>query len=35
MVLDKHAAIKKKIFRANEAPFKTKKLSKAIMDRSK
>ena len=35
MVLDKHAPIKKKIVRYNEAPFMTKKLSKAIMNRSK
>ena len=34
MVLDKHAPIKKKIARGNEAPFMTKEL-KAIMNRSK
>ena len=35
MVLDKHAPIKKKIVRGNEAPFMTKELSKTIMKRSK
>ena len=35
MVLDKHAPIKKKIVRGNEAPFMTKELSKLIMNRSK
>ena len=35
MVLDKHAPIKKKLLRGNEAPFMTKELSKAIMNRSK
>ena len=35
MVLDKHAPIKKKIVRGNEAPFMTKALRKAIMNRSK
>ena len=35
MVLDKHAPIKKKIVRGNEAPFVTNELSKAIMNRSK
>ena len=36
MVLGKHAPIKKKkIVRGNEAPFMTKKLSKAIINRSK
>ena len=32
MVFDKHALIKKKIVRSNEAPFMTKELSKAIMN---
>ena len=35
MVLNKHAPIKKKIVRGNEAPCMTKELSKAIMNRSK
>ena len=35
MVLDKHAPLKKKIFRGNKAPFMTKELSKAIMNKSK
>ena len=35
MVHDKHAPIKKKIVRGNEAPFMTKELSKVIMNRSK
>ena len=35
MVLDKHTPIKNKIVRDNEAPFITKELSKAIMNRSK
>ena len=35
MVLDKHAPIKKKIVRGNEAPFMTKELSKATMNGSK
>ena len=35
MVLYKHAPIKKKLLRGNEAPFMTKELSKAIMNRSK
>ena len=35
MVLDKHAPIKKKIVRGNEAPFMTKEISKAILNRSK
>ena len=33
--LDKHAPIKTKIMRANNAPFMNKKLSKAIMNRSR
>ena len=35
IVPDKHAPIKKRILRVNEAPFMTKELSKAIMNRSK
>ena len=35
MVLDKHAPIKKKIVRGNEASFMRKELNKAIMNRSK
>ena len=35
MVLDKHAPMKKKIVRGNEAPFMTKELSKVTMNRSK
>ena len=35
MVLDKHAPLKKKIFRGNKAPFMTKELRKAIMNKSK
>ena len=35
MVFDKHAPIKNKIVRSNEAPFMTKELSKAIMNRFK
>ena len=35
LVLDKHAPIRKKIVRGNEAPFLTKELSKVIMNRSK
>ena len=34
-VLDKHAPMKKKIVRGNNAPFMTKVLSKEIMRRSK
>ena len=34
MALDKHAPIKKKIVRGNEAPFMTKELGKAKMNRS-
>ena len=34
-ILDKHAPIKAKIVRANNAPFMNKKLSKAIMNRSR
>ena len=35
MVLDKHAVIKKKLVRGNEAPFIAKELSKTIISRSK
>ena len=35
MVLNKHAPIKEKIVRGNEAPFMTKELSKTIIKRSK
>ena len=35
MVLDKHAPIKKKMVRGNEASFMRKELNKAIMNRSK
>ena len=34
-VIDKHAPIKHKIIRGNNAPFMTKELRKAIMDRSR
>ena len=35
MVLNKHAPIKEKIVRGNEAHFMTKELSKTIIKRSK
>ena len=35
LVLDKHAPLKVKKVRGNQGPFKTKKLSKAIMNKSK
>ena len=35
MVLDKHAPIKNKIARGNDAPFMTMELNKTIMNRSK
>ena len=35
MVLDRHAPIKKKFLRANEVPYMTKELKKAIMNRSR
>ena len=34
-ILDKHAPLKTKITRGNQAPFMTKSLSKAIMTRSR
>ena len=34
-VLDRHAPLKRKIIRGNQAPFMTKQLSKVIMNRSK
>ena len=34
-IFNKHAPLKKKYIRANEAPFMTKELHKAIMKRSK
>ena len=33
-VLDRHAPLKQKMVRGNNAPFMTKQLNKAIMDRS-
>ena len=35
MIFDKYAPIKKKVLRGNAAPFMTKGLGKAIMNRSK
>ena len=34
-VLDRHAPLKRKMIRGNQAPFMTKQLSKVIMNRSK
>ena len=34
-LLDKHAPVKKKYFRANDSPFMTKHLQKIIMNRSR
>ena len=34
-IVDKHAPLKEKIIRGNNAPFMTKDLRKAIMDRSR
>ena len=34
-VLDRHAPLKQKMVRGNNAPFMTKQLNKAIMDRSR
>ena len=34
-VVDRHASLKQKMVRGNNAPFMTKQLNKAIMDRSR